>query len=377
MKNYSLLLILLIIGFISCSKDSSTSTGGLYSFYDEFGKWGFIDKEGTVILEPQWDEAYDFYMGFGIVSNNSLWGLIDRNGTEVIPLKYQGIGNFEPDMKSIFNPKFLARAKLNGLWGFIDEHDNVVIPFSYKMLNNFRNGLAAFRTDTKYGYLNESGNVIIPATYDGYGNFREGLAWVGILEGSVIKWGVINKTGETVIPFNYENPGGPTNKVISFQFVDEISPFYKSAEPSGFINTLGEWMFYGASGANYWYTGNFSEGLAPVGKDNNMGYINIDGNEVIPRQYYAEWGFVNGTAPVRSTSTSLWGYINKNGNVFIEPQYIAAWNFNEENVTWVQYPDSTYAYINTTGNPVWRATTKIGKNPQNPFSRAGIETGID
>lgn len=374
-------LIILIFFFLAiatagCKKENSTSTGGLYSFYDESGKWGYIDKEGTVILEPQWDLAYDFYLGYGIVSKNSLWGLIDRNGNEIIPLIYQNIGNINVDLTSLFNPKFLLRAKLNDLWGYIDQTGAVKIPFIYEGANQFSDGLAAVKVGVKYGFIDEKGELKIPAIYDGWGWFRENLAWVGILTDGVFKWGVINKAGETVVPFNYDNVRGPDNKFFLYQFVNGISAYFIRDVEGGFMNATGETLF-GTFGHGYWWTNNFSEGLAPVSKDNLVGYINVSGDEVITRQYGDAWTFWNGSAPFKYPSGTLYGYLKTNGDVLIQPQYLAAYNFNEENVAWVLFPDNTDALVNTSGETVWRSQPVVGKSTKNTLSRMLTETGMN
>ena len=371
-----LILLLLTISIGSCKKDEDTQgTVGLYSYFDESGKWGYIDKDGNIKINPQWDIAYDFYLGYGIVSNNSLWGLIDQNGNEVIPLKYQGIGNFEADMKSIFNPKFLVKAKLNGLWGFIDEHDNVVIPFSYKMVSDFSDGLAAFRTNIQYGYINENNEVVLPATYDGYGYFKDGLCWVGLLSGGILKWGVINKTGVTVFPFNYDNIYGSNTKYNWYIFNNGVTPYFINGVESGFMNSSGEILF-GTIGAAYNWVDNFSEGVARVNKDGLMGYINVNGEEVVVRQFSDLWSIVNGNAPYKQTADGLYGIVEKDGSILMTPQFLNAYNLNGD-LGWVLFPDSTNGYVNKYGDIVWRSSVKLGNNPKNLLSKKGIKNGID
>jgi hypothetical protein len=376
MKYFYVIFFFSAIVISSCKKDSTSfETVGLYSYYDENGKWGYIDKDGVIKIDAQWDNAFDFYLGYGIVSKNNLYGLIDVNGNEVIPLKYQSIGNFEPDLKSLFNPKFFARAKLNGMWGMIDEHDNVVIPFNYKMLSNFSDGLAAFRTDILYGYINESGDVALPAIYDGYGNFSNNLAWVGTLVGGVIKWGVINKTGETVIPFDYGNVEGSLDKTMPNKFVDGVSPYFIYDTGSGFMSITGEQVF---PTDTYWWTGNFSEGLAGVGNDGLQGFIDKTGFEVIPRQFYTAYNFLKGSAPFKYSAEGLWGYIKPNGEVLMSPQFLSAWNLNED-LGWAVYPDSTGAYVNKYGEVVWRGATKwLARGTKNNLiSRTTPESAIE
>lgn len=62
------------------------------------GKWGFINSEGKIVVEPQYVYAIGFWNGGGdhsivakMVEGKLLWGVIDLEGTEVIPCKYPGL----------------------------------------------------------------------------------------------------------------------------------------------------------------------------------------------------------------------------------------------------------------------------------------------
>ena len=58
---------------------------------------------------------------------------------------------------------------------------------------------------------------------------------------------------------------------------------------------------------------NFSEGLAAVSRGNKMGYVNMEGKEVIKPQYDQANGFSEGLAAV--CKGGKWCLIDKNGNV--------------------------------------------------------------
>jgi len=51
------------------------------------------------------------------------------------------------------------------------------------------------------------------------------------------------------------------------------------------------------------------------------GFVDENGHEVIPCQYYWVSDFNDGIAAVWDTSTNKVGYIDKQGNYLIEPQY--------------------------------------------------------
>ena len=47
-------------------------------------KYGFIDKSGKVVIEPQFDDAGAFSEGFACVEKDDKWGFIDKNGKVVV-----------------------------------------------------------------------------------------------------------------------------------------------------------------------------------------------------------------------------------------------------------------------------------------------------
>lgn len=49
------------------------------------GKWGYIDRNGTLIIPAQYDDAGGFSEGLAPVKQKGKWGYIDRNGTWRFP----------------------------------------------------------------------------------------------------------------------------------------------------------------------------------------------------------------------------------------------------------------------------------------------------
>src|ERR1700722_5416501 len=101
------------------------------------------------------------------------WGFIDKNGKLVIPFRFDDVdldtyGGFEDPNLGHFLPK----------------------PFA-----NFREGLCAVRVDDHWGYIDKTGRLVIPAQYDEAGAFSEGLAFVRKSR----QCGYVDRTGKLVI----------------------------------------------------------------------------------------------------------------------------------------------------------------------------------
>ena len=61
------------------------------------GKWGFVDEEGQVMIEPAYAEAKSFSNGLAAVYNGTAWGFVNANGQVVIDCQYQDAGYFTED----------------------------------------------------------------------------------------------------------------------------------------------------------------------------------------------------------------------------------------------------------------------------------------
>jgi hypothetical protein len=86
-------------------------------------KWGFCDANKKLIIQVRYEEVLLFTDGLARVKLNGKYGFINKSGTEVIPPKY--------DNASIFFRDELPLVKLNGKYGFIDMSGTEVIPCKY------------------------------------------------------------------------------------------------------------------------------------------------------------------------------------------------------------------------------------------------------
>lgn len=58
------------------------------------GKWGYIDKDGTVKIEPQYEDARSFANGMAAVMQDGLWGFINADGEMVIEPQFEDARDF-------------------------------------------------------------------------------------------------------------------------------------------------------------------------------------------------------------------------------------------------------------------------------------------
>jgi len=54
-------------------------------------QWGFIDKTGTMVIQPQFEDAHQFSEGLAGVKKEGMWGFMDPKGTIVIRPHYDDV----------------------------------------------------------------------------------------------------------------------------------------------------------------------------------------------------------------------------------------------------------------------------------------------
>jgi|SRR5690554_2225375 len=122
---------------------------------NDFGKYGYLDRQGNVVIDYIYDGAYDFSEEFArvykTINNQDIYGFIDKYGNEIIPLEYE---------YSICFSEGLAVVRLNKKFGYIDYSNKVVIDIQFNDANSFKNGKAKVKKGSKFYYINLKGEVI-------------------------------------------------------------------------------------------------------------------------------------------------------------------------------------------------------------------------
>jgi hypothetical protein len=201
---------------------------------------------------------------------------------------------------------------------------NIIVPIEYNSVTPFVNG---------YARVNRGGREF----YGGYAT--DGL------------WGLVNDCGQLVVPAEYDWIGD----------VDPVSglvPVMKAQTGSGTENRDNfVWRFIDVLTGNQAFAhqfdsaGRFAQGLAPVEKDGEWGYINTSGEFVIELQF--EWACVfneYGLARVKTDEGE--GFINTYGEFVVRPIYNTVWDYIDGLArVWIgdDWDTGRMAMINTSG----------------------------
>ncbi len=274
------------------------------------GKDGFIDRDGTIVIEPAFEKAYPFSDG-------------------------------------------LAAVRVRGEWGFIDTEGRMAIEPVFVDVGPFSEGLATFqdrRHPDKKGYIDKLGKVVIEARFDDAEAFRDGVARVGMatlrgrLLGRIADVGVecdyrfIDRTGK-VVP-------EPTPEQGATGEPGELIPFRKG-DAAGYRNAEGEVVIQ----PRFQTASAFSEGLACVSEGGLFGYIDPRGEWVIAPRFRHANDFSDGLAGV-SLGEHGWGFVDRTGREAIPGRFAWVYGAFRHGVAEVAL-DGKRGYIDKNGEWIW------------------------
>jgi hypothetical protein len=174
------------------------------------GKKGWIDRTGRIIVNPQYDSAFDFSEGLALVcvgpcdqdhfqgfrytkgletealEQTFKYGYVDESGKMVINPMFESAEIFSDGLAGIcighgcYYSRPSDKPKEEGKWGFIDKTGAVTIPPQFTYVSTFHEGLAAVSVGGKWGYIDKTGRFVINPQFDSASDFENGLAQVGL-----------------------------------------------------------------------------------------------------------------------------------------------------------------------------------------------------
>jgi hypothetical protein len=337
---------------------ASTDTGPVPLFpVVKDGKWGYMDAKGKVVIEPQYEAAYDFSEGLACVIANNWRGYINRTGAMVIKPEFAWAGKFTDGFAPVYNEKsgFAGRPQFyrptSGRFCCIDRTgkvqkrigcstagfregkaiggrgksfvctDGTEVKTDADQLCLFAEGLAPARKGMTWGYVDHSAQWVIEPQFHDVDDFSQGLAGVAKADPPPpekgarwnwrrrckFTWGFCDKSGKMVIDLRFEDV---------WPYSEDFASVRKGGK-WGYIDKTGKMVIEPA----YDYVWPFSEGMARVLVGEKQGYIDKTGKMVIEPRFRPGWEFSQGLARVGVKDGGEYreGYIDKNGTYVWEP----------------------------------------------------------
>ncbi len=112
--------------------------------FNRKGKWGYRDRKGNVVIQPDYDDAFEFSEDLACVERDGKLGYIDKKGEQVIDFKYDSATSFADGLASV---------TIGEKSGYIDKHGGEVLPLRFDVATPFEDGRAIVREDGRWGVL--------------------------------------------------------------------------------------------------------------------------------------------------------------------------------------------------------------------------------
>lgn len=143
-----------------------------YYKLEQNGKFGVIDKEGNVVIEPKYNsiDIPNPSMALFIKSEDGKnYNAIDNNGNDILT-KYDNVEAISINNISSNIPyeKTVLKYKSDGLYGLIDFKGKKITENIYNSITNidYKEGNLKVEKDGQYGVINIKGTTIIEPEYD-------------------------------------------------------------------------------------------------------------------------------------------------------------------------------------------------------------------
>ena len=377
MRRISNIILALYCSFLfSCSSYSE-----LY-LIRENGKWGYINRNGTTIVKPVFENccierqedsccSRIIWPGqIGIIKLNNRYGAIDNEGKIRIQPKFDfldryhnsliiaksddgfGVLNLKGDtvFPFIFDNQFIScnsktgNGQINGKLYLLDFAKRTKTLTNFDKISYFSEGFAAVKRDNKYGFINESGKIIIEPIFQEVWPFNHGLSAVKIN----YQWGFIDTTGKFIVDPKYDETQGFDSFNGKYAIVVKNKKYGLIDRSSKFIISP-KYQFLFLEDENVLLANIMNE------NERKTGLINLK-EQWLTGNIKVEFGYFGGYVKIMGEE-GYGMYKLKNGKTIL-PCIFEDIIFRSSGLTMVVYKDQLtdnqyFAYVNKKGKLVW------------------------
>ncbi|HEX5611406.1 MAG TPA: WG repeat-containing protein, partial [Burkholderiales bacterium] len=332
-------------------------------------KHGAINRNGEVVIAPEYDEAIVLREGLARVRKGPRVAYLDASGRRVIEPQEMTSELFSQGLV----PAHGQGPDGKGGYGYLDRKGQWRIAPKFVEAKPFSGSRAVVGMQDewgriKYGYIDASGALVIPARFDKAFAFSR-VARVEIEK----RLRLIDSSGRDVTPADIDAFGEPSDGMMLARkgrllgFLDDegrvaIAPRFQSVQDfkggrARFWEN-GKYGYIDKKGAiviepKFDSAADFSEGLAAVRLNDRYGFIDPNGRMVIETAFERVQGFSDGAAAAQREK--LWGFIGRDGKWKIEPRY--AWVRPFRNgLAWAGEPRMRGGnYVDQSGKVIWKS----------------------
>lgn len=173
---------------------TSDFKNGMCAVRNDNGKWGYINSDGEIIINYQFDKAESFINSYAIVELDNKMGVIDKNGKYII----------NPQFSKMIHDGNLFLVEQNDAWGWCDDEGSIIINPQFDRAFPFNGSkLAAVESGGNWGFINNEGKLEINPQFEGVLPFNGNLAIV--VNNGNEDIGFIDKEGKYIVNPQFTN----------------------------------------------------------------------------------------------------------------------------------------------------------------------------
>lgn len=280
----------------------------------EITQQGWPDETVSLPQGARYDSIIKGANGISFVLYHGKYGFIDSTGVPITPLKY----TYVEKSRSI-------HGETETYWG---KNDMLMRVFSHE----------------KYGFIDCNGREVIPLIYDYIAKktLKYGFSSTVVKKGD--KFGLLNGAGEEVVPCIYDDfIGGHLDEPVAFEKNDKYAFFgYNGKKLTEFRY---DYVNRRYSNSDELFSG-YSRMCLVRGKNGKLGFVNINGEEIVAPQYEHAYHFEGNRAFV--SNGKKFGVIDSKGNLVIPYKYESG-GYYVDDVGLVR-DGNDYMFIDSMGN---------------------------
>lgn len=312
---------------------------------EKYNKYGIQSIDGENIEEIIYDKIIrvsenSYYLekeGKGVIKNIVNNRIIEVNEIEKISDDY-------------------LRVAYKGEFGIVDKNLNWILPLEYDYLDYNKEYVIVAKEGVIEVYDKEFKKLEIE-------NNTRIILGIGKYLYSVKnnKLGVIDKNGKVIITPKYDNFLKLNDRDIMIGYKDGKSYLIN-------LETKKEKLL------DYENFGEESEGMILTLKDRKLGYIDIEGNEIIPNKYEAAFKVQMGSKYLQVKENEKWMLVNKKGEVYKELPYDDLGEYRDGYILVVS--NNKLGYIDDEGNEKIVPQFIYATSFKNGYAVVGEESGF-
>jgi hypothetical protein len=291
-------------------------------------KWGLMNAEGGIVLEPKYDAIGQFKnYGYAVMQRNGGVGMLNEKGDEIVEPKFEDLKVLDSTMIAVMtrgrwvvinlnrqvilkagydrakalNKNYLAYSK-NQKWGVVDVNGNSIIEPLFEDVSILKEDYFLTKQETGYGLMSADGNEILKPRNDEILIFNPNLFFFKRQK----KWGASNRDAQVILEPKYNR-------------FSKISPdFMKLAGDNGvslFSIKNNKLLANRQFDAYYPLTRDF----VICKKNRLLGLIDASGNEILPPNFNEIQAYHENL--FRVNFNGKWGIVDINNQLVIPFEY--------------------------------------------------------